>query len=674
MSNPFSMWDERIAAAQDDLARGRLLAEIGQWRALHLGEVAAQRAATYALSVLHEQLGDRDKAEHEAEQLVELCRVPPQPPAEVRQAAERHLSRMRRDSPQEKARKAEQKRARFDAALDKARRGAFEAARKALGGGGVRLALARTWVDLLEARASDDPLRALDAVIQSLGDRLGASGDDEDAPAPQTAAAKAGEPKAPRAPEGPVEALLGESLPRKRQARLHAMADWLSAHPDQADALAAAAIREHIGQRGPKTVAPWLFPFTLQGMIAGGGQTAAAIDEAGEAWAVTAYREPGWSTLVDRGRALLAPGSRLDGVRRGVVRAEPDDRPVWQLTLASDDGVRRLAVVAAAEGPWPEGVPAKVATGLRDGPPTVLLAPGEAHAALREAAEVAGLRVVTDGEHVVDAILVLEPAPAAAPQAPTAAPERPARAERAERAPRREDEGPGPVRMVRELLSADEVPSVEALAEPLSMLRRVAVALRGVAAALAPHPPEQADPRLAAVLAAIHHTAPAEVRPIAAIRMALETAAAVPGGAVASLLHAEDEQAARFGGVALGALARVLAPHVDGGWSVDHLDLGVGRREAREVAGLEPIADEVRGLWRLRLVREGASPVTLWWIVDPSPEAVAAAALLSASTSPDLVLALDGPSAEAVRDVLPSVLHGEAVLPALASALPAAEG
>ena len=641
MGHPFSQYDDAIAVATDELSRRRLMAEIGRTRAANLHDAVALRAAGYALATVHDLVGDRDAALREARQLVALCEVAPAAPAEARQAAERLLGRLMRQSPEGRQARERDREARWSAVFRHADAGAFDAARAALVGSGVKPALARVWLDLAEARASGDPA-AVGSVIDGLRARLGPVA------AAKAAASRRGAPlpareapadprsdrsdRAPdRAPEGPVETLVGAPLPSRRQPRVRAMRAWSASHPAQRDALAAAALREHVAAHGPRTVAPWLFPVVLDAFAGGDApDTRAALAELADAFAVTAYTEPGFSAAVEVARALGAPPR---DVRRGVTRSEPADRVLWG--VETDTG--EIVVGGEATGPWPDDVAGEVARRLA-GRPVVVVAPGEAHAGLRAACEAGGVALAPD---VAAAVSALASAPAAEP-----ASDRP-------RGPS-EPDGPHPVGVLRALLAGETPPAVEALVEPLRAMRRISVALRSLARDLEARAPEAADPLVATLMDAIHEAAPADVRPVAAMRLALEIGSAVPDGEVAARLAAGDARAARFGGAQASALRGVLTSARAEGWRMDRLEVGADRRETAAVPGLGELVREMRGLWRVRLV-QGEAVEHLWWVADPSPEAVAAIPLLLPVQAPDRVLALDAASAEAVRALLPSV-------------------
>src|SRR5690606_24120136 len=70
-------WSDRIAQSQDPAERRALLAEVAGWRARHLGDIPATRAATLAISKLHRLLGDEEAAVREARSLVSLCHSSP---------------------------------------------------------------------------------------------------------------------------------------------------------------------------------------------------------------------------------------------------------------------------------------------------------------------------------------------------------------------------------------------------------------------------------------------------------------------------------------------------------------------------------------------------------------------------------------------------------------------
>ena len=78
MSGTFENWNERIAAANDELERRKLIGELGMWRASHLTDIAAMRSSAFAMSRLYMLVGDRPSAVREAESLYSLCRTAPE--------------------------------------------------------------------------------------------------------------------------------------------------------------------------------------------------------------------------------------------------------------------------------------------------------------------------------------------------------------------------------------------------------------------------------------------------------------------------------------------------------------------------------------------------------------------------------------------------------------------
>lgn len=648
MTHALARWDDQIQAADGERERRRLLGEIGQWRAdrARLSDLPSQRAASYAISTLYHLLGDHDSAVHEASQLVELCRIGAPAAGEVRDLAHRHHARLARAAGKRPGKSAPSRKgpSPVDEAVTQAGRGDLAAARKTLQGrSGARASQARLWIDLLEARASEEPLAALDRVIGSLSERL----------RPQTPGDEA--PKgSSREPTGFVESLIGRSLSTKRKARLNAMERWLEEHPAQAGALAAAAIRDHVQDRGRGEGVPWLFPLVLRGWVEDPDAVEGAFKKLNGAAVVEACQAPGFLMLREVAAAARSQGWRPAGVRRGAAREEPEDRPVWRVWLRSSERREvQVAAVGEASGPWPDDVASALAQRWSGGG-VVLWAPGQEHEGLRQASSAASVAVCESLPQVLEALEAHAIERAARSTKPEVSSPKPAPLS-AEPA----GEGVGPVRRIRELLDGPEDPTPEAFKEPLGMMRRIAVALRGASHTLQEQPPERADPRLAALLEAVHEVAPADVQPVVGARLALETAARLPDGAVATLLSRGDHRSVRYGGQAAAGLATLLSGPLRSGWTVDRLELGVDRSEGRQVPALEELRRDIRGLWRARLAGPDGARVVLWWVADPSPEAVAAALLLAPLSPPDLIAALDAGSASLMADVQPEIPTGQ---------------
>ncbi|MCB9680016.1 MAG: hypothetical protein H6733_00965 [Alphaproteobacteria bacterium] len=650
MATPFTQWSARIAEARDEHARRALLGEIGLWRAQRLGDLVAQRDAAYALSVVYERLGEHPHAVHEADQLVALCRTAPPAPREVFAFAERFARRLHTPAPAPAA--SARPDPAIDDALAAARSGRWAEAR-ALSGHkrGPRHAMFRVWTQLGEAMAAEGDER--ESLLTGLLDELGRRFEPAPTPAPQAAppgrpargeaparAERAARPAkgddaprtrapAPDVTDGPLVALVGGPVPSDRDALVDALEAWLADHPDQLDALCAAALTDHVRLHGARAVAPWLVGFTARALAAADAPaTRAALAEHAGAYAVTAYDEDAFAVTVAVLAAAGAAGHTFAGLRRGVLRrGMPADRRVWTLRLRQDATERLVAVVPAVEAPWKEGTPERLADRLAHLSDRVLVvAAGAAHEPLRAAAAAAGLGVLdtTDAAAIVAALpdVPVREAPPAPEPAPQAAGARASRATERPAAPR-----PDPEADLAAAFTEGQATDAGAYAPALAGVRRAWRAFAAIRDAVASMTPAEIDSRLPAFLEAVHLAAPADVRLAEGMTVVLRIAAAVPGGGVEAVLARGDAVSERFGGPRLLGLVQVARTLTDAGWSIRRVLIGVTRREERTQPALGALAREVHGLWRLVVARDDHAG-EVWWIDAPSPEARAAAPLL----------------------------------------------
>jgi hypothetical protein len=676
MTGPFGQFDARIAEAANELSLRTALGEIGLWRAQRLMDIPAQRQAAYALSVVYEKLGEARQAAHEAEQLVALCKTTPVASREESQVADQHLWRLTHPAgtpaPKERAPRQtrEERRAAagereerrsaagqreergerperggrgegdgWDAVLALAADGKWEAARAALPGRkGVRSALFFVWADLSEALALRG--KARDEALEVIRGRLG------EAVVGRRAAPATKEGPARGAPNSALERLIGHALPNDRDAYVSSLHEAVEAHPERSDEVAALALREHVERFGPRKPAPWLFGLTAIAKARGASpQTDAAISDLSVdgAYAVTAYAEQPFQTLVDALRGALASGLSLRSLRRGVLRRdEPDDRRLWTMRVGLGGGEVMVVAAANLDVPYGDEMAAQLARRVAElDPQAIVIAPGSGHVGFRAGAMALGLTV----SETLDPDVVLHRARGRAAAAPKPEPTRTPRvaAERPERAERKEgaeegDRKASPVRLITRLIGGASAPSVEDYAAPLGELRWVGAAFPPVRRSLQRLSAEEGDRRLATLLLATHAALSDDRRVPEATTVALRVASAVPGGEVSQLLSGEGPVAARFGGPGFAGVAQLAATISEAGLSVDRVLHGVTRKEAREHAALEALEADPGGLWRL-VVRQGDVRVEVWWLEGLTEEGQATVPLLALQV-PDAVVVL----------------------------------
>lgn len=629
MGAPFERWTARLQAAADADAQRGLLAELAMWRAQRLTDVPASREATFAISRLHMLLGDRDDAVREARSLLSLCQTPPEATAEEHQAARAYLESLGETAPPRRkpvrAAAPRERRPRNEAptggpgqVLPLVERGAFGEALRALRGQkGARADLVRAYVQLSRALAADDP-QARDRDLHDLHQRLarfaGARGT---APVSQEREA---EPA-----DDPLSRLLGAPVPRRRDARVRALEQFAQANPDRVDELAATALRQHVVRSGLKAPAPWLAGTVGRALASGPAtQTRAALNELTDrgSFAVTAYDEWPFSRLLRVATRALEDGWTYGGMRRGSgARNEPSDRKLWTLRLGRG-GVERVLVVGAhTSDPYPGQVAAGLGAHLAKlGGAVALLATGAGNAALRDAAAPAGVTVLQedgDDASLLSALEAIEARPAQ--QAPSAS-ARPA------------PEGPRP----REGLEAAlRDPSENSLREAVERFGRPFRAVRAAERML-----EFANDAAIAQLLAIAHELQGDRGPIPE-GTTLGVRVASGGGTDTARVLLEGPTAERFGGAGMDVVIELGAALRADGWEVFRVLRGPTRKEQDAHPALATLADELGGLWRLLVRRDGAKG-EVWYIAGLSAEGRAGVPqLLLADYPRSVVLPID---------------------------------
>jgi hypothetical protein len=434
--------------------------------------------------------------------------------------------------------------------------------------------------------------------------------------------------------EGPslLAPWLGEAIPADRDALVDAVEAAVT--PENLDALAAAALRDHVAREGLQKPAPWWIGLVARALAAHpSGEARAAVDAlaAQGAWAVTAYGEGPLRAAVE---VLAVAGAvEASSLRRGILhRGEPADFKLWTLRMTRGGEERMVTFAPTATTSPDDALAERLARRVADlAPGSVLVASGEALGGLRTAATAAGL-VAIDPTSATEILAALDATPAVAPRAPKA----PA-APTAE-APSR---GPGPMEAIAALFGGETEPTEADYTAPLAAVRRSFRAFVAIRQTLASQAAAAVDARLATLLRAVHAATPAHVRLAEGASVALRVAAAHPDGAVAALLRGADALAARYGGPGLdGALATAAAVHAAGG-SVGRVLLGLSRRERDGSPVLAALPGELGGLWRL-LVSHGERRGEVWWVEGLTPEGEAAVPQLLLEDRPRVIVVAEG--------------------------------
>ena len=512
---------------------------------------------------------------------------------------------------------------------------------------GDRAELARLFLGLARARNRGATRREHDLaqLEKRLGRYLGAKESRREEPRREESRRE--EPRSRKADAPPqsaeeqaLAALIGGPVSNRRSQRARAIEDAAKSAPEQADAIASAALAHHVSDAGLAVPAPWLAGVVA---LARSQDAAPQLDATVERLAAQGarcleiYDETPFAVLVD----VLRSASDRDfgGLRRGVLAKEADEsRRVWTVRLSKDGTERMLAVAPDVDSAWNAGLVEALVAKLRGLCAYIALsAPGEHNQALRDAAVALGITIAED-----DLLGALDQATAAQPA------EAPARqvAEKPSRAP-------SPTAVLRDLLTGDSEPSVNDLAAPLGALRRVgeafAIARRSLSDA-------QLDDRLALLLDAVEQAQVPVSRTLEGTGVVLDAASRFPEGKVAAWLASEVGQA-RFGGPGLDQVVGVMAQlPQDQGWRVGTVLRGTTTRERKDDAVLAALGHNADALWRVVLRRQ-KDRKEIWVLTDLTPEARAAAVQLAGVEAPRLVLA-DGGELEAAKALPNGIVAG----------------
>jgi hypothetical protein len=621
VTGSFDKWSGRIAAAGDEYSRRSILAEIGAWRAAKLSDVAASRHATFAMSRLYAMLGQHDQAVREAHSLLSLCQTPPVATRDETESARAYLTSLgekaprvvlpKRQKPKKGSARREVKKAvkePYGAALAAANEEKWTDGLRAMRGKtGPRADLLRTWLHLNRALGKEDPAARVED-LENLERRLRKtlaivppSQSSSSSPSPSTDSA----PEKDQARgEDPLSPLLGMRAPRRRDALVRALEKHASMHPDQIDALAAAALHHHVAVQGPRRAAPWLIGTVAHALATTDGvATATAIDalRTAGAFATAAYDEAPFASLLSVLRHGLDAGWGYRGMRRGVSRDEPTSRKLWTLRLARGEAEIFIVRADTQSEPYPEDGAAVLATRiLALCPRAALVAAGEGNAGLREACAAAGILVFASDDDVVaglDQVAAIEAAPEA-PKAPAA---------------------PRPDALLGDLLTGDEPASIEALVEVLGGFRRRFRAFQ-VAEKLFGQLPSE---RIATLLEAVHIEADTDRRIPSGTTLAVRASARSGEDSRVHTLLVSGPTSSRYGGPGIEAVVGVVAALQEKGWLLHRLLQGPTRREREASPVVEALAEHLPGLWRL-LVGKGEVRGEVWYVHSLPPEGRAA--------------------------------------------------
>jgi hypothetical protein len=718
MGKPFARWANELANAKDDTARQALVATVAMARARSLLDVDLQRHAAWTLAQLHAALGRPEAAIGEARQLESLLTSAPEPTPDERVAVSGLLkeigagrprvprpepSHPNRDAkpgrpgpsegrgpreprglrdPRPEARRvgdprvgdprglgearayAEPRavsRPSWDAALDAARQGAWTALEALLPPGeGPRSGAIRAYAALRQGNAAA-AMHALEVALFG-----GAPDPKAERPAKADKADKA--ERAPRAAKASGPSLLtpwlGDGVPTDRDALVDAVDAAVTA--DNLDAIAAAALRDHVAREGLQKPAPWWIGLVARALAAhpDGETKAAVVALAAEgAWAVTAYSERPFVAAVE----VLAAAGAVDAasLRRGILhRGEPAEFKLWTLRLTRNGEERMVTFAPYAPNAPDTALAERLARRVADlAPGSVLVATGPTLGGLRDAATAAGLSAL-DAASPAETLAALDATPAIAPRA--AKPAARAEADGAPAAAR----GPGPMEAIAALFNGDADPSEADYAAPLAAVRRSFRAFVAIRQTIAARAAAEVDARLATLLRAVHEATPTHVRLAEGASVALRVAAAHPDGAVAAILRGADALAARYGGPGLdGALATASAVHAAQG-TVGRVLLGLSRRERDASPVLAALPPELGGLWRL-LVAHGERRGEVWWVDGLTPEGQAAVPQLLLEDRPRVIVAAEGvaiPGAVSLADAPEALRTAFATWPVSAAA------
>ncbi len=622
----FDKWTNRIAAAADEHSRRAVLAEIGAWRAAKLTDVPASRQATFAMSRLYALLGDHAGAVREAHSLLSLCQTPPEATHEETQSARAYLAslgeklpkeirapreRSQRSKPDANSRRDRSENGRRDkpapyaAAAAAAREGRWSDGLRAMRGkGGPRADLLRTWLHLSRALGKEDVEERF-SDLRDLEQRLRKTLEIDGRKPTERKVEANRRVEEPSTMDDPLSPIIGMRAPRRRDALVRALEKHASQHPDQLDQLAAGALRHHLSTQGPKRAAPWLIGTVAHALaMTDGVATATAIDalRTAGAFAVSAYGEVPFSSLLPILREALEGGWGYRGMRRGVSRDEPANRRMWTLRLSRDRSERLIVRAPETEEPYPEGMVGQLVPRILElCPRVVLYAPGSGNDGLREAAIQAGIAVVDADSAALSALASVETAEAL-PSTDSPATPRP----------------PKPHDALEALLLREEPATVDEIVTVLGGFRRRYRAFQVAEKIFS----QLSTDCIATLLEAVHIDSDTDRRIPSGTTLAVRAAGRSSESRVHSILLTSPT-AARYGGLGIEDVVGINAALQAQGWELHRLLNGPTKRERDDSPAVDSLAEHLGGLWRLLVGKDGVRG-EVWFVAGLPPEGRAA--------------------------------------------------
>lgn len=626
-SHPYVRWTQRLSEMATEADRRALMSEVALHRARSLGNLIEVREATWALSQLHAAVGEHDKAVLEARSLLSLAGgTPPASDEEVTAArgwlsslgvedttrarlGPRQSDRSRRGKGRKKGSDREARRGgavQLKAARKAGKEGRFSEGLDSLEGKeGTPAESLRAWLLLRQARAASGEERVdlLEDLEGYLAERAGLSSGAE----PSDAAPRQEQPSAQGEgdwveDDGPLGALLGGRLPRKRSAMIRTVEAHADAHPEQIDALASAALRHHVQRSGERRVAPWWIGLVARA-LSGNEQeeTRQALSDLAGAYAVTAYSEDGFRFLLEVGRSAVARGWAVRDVRRGVLKkAVEGDVRLWTLTLVDGEGcVRTLVHGPTSEGDAMEAgrVDQLFTRGVSLSPVVGFQLLGSGHAALRTRASEAGRGgwEAMEVGPLLDALAALEP--------------------RAHKERKRSPKGAlgQALESLKSVLSTEGELDEGALTEAVSSIRRRREVCRVVRESV----PDLTDERMLKI-GQVCLSVWSEAARLPELTTLL-TAAAAKGGQGCRALLTHEDHAKQIGGAGIGTLTELGQAAGASGWEVVRVLAGLTRRERESEPAFASAASALEGLWRCEL-RKGDVRGDIWFVETWSNE------------------------------------------------------
>ncbi|NCG18198.1 MAG: hypothetical protein GWP91_04195 [Rhodobacterales bacterium] len=655
MTSQENRWTDAIAAANTDDARRRLLSEVGMWRATRLTDIEASREATFALSQIHSLLKERDKAVSEARQLLSLCQTQPLAPRGQFAAAKVWMTSLGEklpkmvEPPRERREPNPRERREPNSRGENASRGgrerparAADPLDKAIASGangqfaqglasmrdrrGAKAVVVRAWLTLSQALTWDDAKlqrEELDTLRDNLAGWLRV-GEVSQASAAPAAARPAREPRAERAPRednSNLAKLLGQPVPRRREALVTALHG--AAANGNPDAVAAEALRHHHENAGANRAAPWLVGSVARARAAGDTPlTDGALAELGAAGsvAIQAYTEAPFGLMVDLYTAAAGAGWEPISVRRGVMaRDEREDRRLWTLRVKREDGEALVVLAPELADDENAGVLGERIVHLCS---RVVLVAGDSHGKLREAATAAGAAVQESLD--MEAVWQLlagqaPPAPRKRRQRKTDEAKRDTSAEPAETKAAPRERGPSREVVLKDALMAENLPEVADLVPLIAAWGRPWRAIQSA------ERNDLNDGQVACLLQAVHIAADDPAPIPGGTTLALKTASA--GGMLTRAVLTEGETANRYGGVGVGDVLAVAAAAVADGWTVHRVLRGATRKERERHPVLGTVSEHLQSLWRL-LINKDDKRAELWYVAGLAPEGRAGVPML----------------------------------------------